>query len=41
MSDPAHGVWEERWHPLREEWVIIAQSGARSPASCHALNAAG
>ncbi len=18
------GVWEERWHPLREEWVIIA-----------------
>jgi UDPglucose--hexose-1-phosphate uridylyltransferase len=24
MSDPAHGVWEERWHPLREEWVIIA-----------------
>ncbi len=21
---PAAGVWEERWHPLREEWVIIA-----------------
>jgi len=19
-----HAVWEERWHPLREEWVIIA-----------------
>ena len=19
-----HSVWEERWHPLREEWVIIA-----------------
>ncbi len=19
-----HGIWEERWHPLREEWVIIA-----------------
>ena len=18
------GIWEERWHPLREEWVIIA-----------------
>jgi UDPglucose--hexose-1-phosphate uridylyltransferase len=18
------GLWEERWHPLREEWVIIA-----------------
>jgi UDPglucose--hexose-1-phosphate uridylyltransferase len=22
-SDP-NGVWEERWHPLREEWVIVA-----------------
>jgi UDPglucose--hexose-1-phosphate uridylyltransferase len=21
---PTHGVWEERWHPLREEWVIVA-----------------
>jgi ribose transport system permease protein len=20
----SQGVWEERWHPLREEWVIIA-----------------
>jgi len=20
----AGGVWEERWHPLREEWVIVA-----------------
>jgi UDPglucose--hexose-1-phosphate uridylyltransferase len=20
----ANGVWEERWHPLREEWVIVA-----------------
>ena len=20
----AHPVWEERWHPLREEWVIVA-----------------
>src|SRR5512146_1666597 len=18
------GIWEERWHPLREEWVIVA-----------------
>jgi UDPglucose--hexose-1-phosphate uridylyltransferase len=25
MSDSPHaGKWEERWHPLREEWVIIA-----------------
>lgn len=23
MSD-ARPVWEERWHPLREEWVIVA-----------------
>src|SRR5450432_1261814 len=22
--DVAGTVWEERWHPLREEWVIIA-----------------
>lgn len=21
---PTEGNWEERWHPLREEWVIIA-----------------
>src|SRR5947209_18348886 len=21
---PDKGTWEERWHPLREEWVIIA-----------------
>lgn len=20
----ASGIWEERWHPLREEWVIVA-----------------
>ena len=23
-DSPFNGVWEERWHPLREEWVIIA-----------------
>jgi UDPglucose--hexose-1-phosphate uridylyltransferase len=23
-SEPASETWEERWHPLREEWVIIA-----------------
>jgi UDPglucose--hexose-1-phosphate uridylyltransferase len=23
-SSSAGGTWEERWHPLREEWVIIA-----------------
>lgn len=24
MSEQFHGRWEERWHPLREEWVIVA-----------------
>jgi UDPglucose--hexose-1-phosphate uridylyltransferase len=25
QAGPAEpGVWEERWHPLREEWVIVA-----------------
>ncbi len=24
MSDSMAGQWEERWHPLREEWVIVA-----------------
>jgi len=24
MTVSVQGVWEERWHPLREEWVIIA-----------------
>ncbi len=23
-AERAAGTWEERWHPLREEWVIIA-----------------
>ncbi|HTK07039.1 MAG TPA: galactose-1-phosphate uridylyltransferase [Ktedonobacteraceae bacterium] len=21
---PISGVWEERWHPLREEWIVVA-----------------
>ena len=40
MSDLNHGaIWEERWHPLREEWVIVAAHrqarpwlGASAPA---------
>lgn len=24
MSQRSDNLWEERWHPLREEWVIIA-----------------
>lgn len=23
-SNNQNGIWEERWHPLRQEWVIIA-----------------
>jgi UDPglucose--hexose-1-phosphate uridylyltransferase len=23
-SNPGTAIWEERWHPLREEWVIVA-----------------
>jgi UDPglucose--hexose-1-phosphate uridylyltransferase len=23
-SEPFQGKWEERWHPLRQEWVIVA-----------------
>jgi len=23
-SAPAQQIWEERWHPLREEWIIVA-----------------
>jgi UDPglucose--hexose-1-phosphate uridylyltransferase len=24
MGDTAEGRWEQRWHPLREEWVVVA-----------------
>jgi len=24
MTMTKDGIWEERWHPLREEWVIVA-----------------
>ena len=27
----ASGTWEERWHPLREEWVIIAAHRQNRP----------
>jgi UDPglucose--hexose-1-phosphate uridylyltransferase len=27
------GVWEERWHPLREEWVIVAAHRQNRPWS--------
>lgn len=27
------GIWEERWHPLREEWVIVAAHRQNRPWS--------
>lgn len=28
-----NGIWEERWHPLREEWVIVAAHRQNRPWS--------
>ena len=28
-----NGVWEERWHPLREEWVVVAAHRQNRPWS--------
>ena len=33
MSHPSGITWEERWHPLREEWVIIAAHRQNRPWS--------
>jgi UDPglucose--hexose-1-phosphate uridylyltransferase len=34
MSDEGQvGVWEQRWHPLREEWVIVAAHRQQRPWS--------
>jgi UDPglucose--hexose-1-phosphate uridylyltransferase len=33
ISEPNIGKWEERWHPLREEWVIIAAHRQNRPWS--------
>jgi UDPglucose--hexose-1-phosphate uridylyltransferase len=33
-------TWEERWHPLREEWVIIAAHRQERPWSGETLDAA-
>ncbi len=27
----ASGIWEERWHPLREEWVVVAAHRQNRP----------
>src|SRR5450631_430347 len=28
---PASGIWEERWHPLREEWIVVAAHRQNRP----------
>lgn len=32
-SEVISGIWEERWHPLREEWVIVAAHRQNRPWS--------
>ena len=32
-SAPKVGIWEERWHPLREEWVVVAAHRQNRPWS--------
>lgn len=32
------GIWEERWHPLREEWVIVAAHRQNRPWSGETLD---
>lgn len=32
------GVWEERWHPLREEWVIVAAHRQNRPWSGESID---
>ncbi|HEX8687762.1 MAG TPA: galactose-1-phosphate uridylyltransferase, partial [Pyrinomonadaceae bacterium] len=34
-------VWEERWHPLREEWVIVAAHRQNRPWSGGTVERAG
>ncbi len=31
------GIWEERWHPLREEWVVVAAHRQNRPWSGETL----
>lgn len=37
-SEHFSGVWEERWHPLREEWVIVAAHRQNRPWSGESVN---
>ncbi|GCE13758.1 galactose-1-phosphate uridylyltransferase [Tengunoibacter tsumagoiensis] len=31
LPQKLHGIWEERWHPLREEWIVIAAHRQNRP----------
>lgn len=33
------GIWEERWHPLREEWVMVAAHRQNRPWTGHTVTA--
>jgi galactose-1-phosphate uridylyltransferase len=33
------GSWEQRWHPLREEWVIVAAHRQQRPWTGKTVNA--
>lgn len=33
VEETKTGIWEERWHPLREEWVIVAAHRQNRPWS--------
>src|SRR5262245_8426320 len=37
QTDPYLGRWETRWHPLREEWVIMAAHRQNRPWSGETL----
>lgn len=39
-SSSSQGVWEERWHPLREEWVLVAAHRQNRPWSGETVRAA-
>lgn len=41
MNENEQPVWEERWHPLREEWVIVAAHRQNRPWSGETLDHAG
>src|SRR5262245_56848904 len=38
IRPPSTGTWEERWHPLREEWVIIAAHRQSRPWTGASVN---